>query len=367
MLLTDVHLGNVVCSNCSDQKNTLKKFGYDNPVRCCNTCERLIQMQNMNSNELSKLSPKALKEYINAYHLPSKMALEKSDLVRIIFNTRPISNDNELYYRRNRTKPAERHSGSDDDRKSFSFSNMMQELFTPSSNNSESNHATNSNEQHRREEEQRQRQEQARRMQLQQQQQAQAQARQAQQNAQRQRQAERERLERQQREQYMRQQQEQQQRQRQSNTSSQQRPPSQPSPPIPNTENLLSLHDMIKSNIDPASLSVRTLKSILKANYVEQSHVIEKSELVKLVIRLVDSYKAEHDSSGGGDSGTGGGGSGNEDTLCRICMDAQQNCVFLDCGHMVTCMDCAKKLIESKNECPICREPILKLVHVFRS
>ncbi|CAO0794348.1 unnamed protein product [Mucor circinelloides] len=326
-------------------------------------------MQNMNSNELSKLSPKVLKEYINAYHLPSKMALEKGDLVRIIFNTRPISNDNEMYYRRNRTKPAERTGGTDDDRKSFSFSNMMQELFTPSSNNPESNSTANSSQQSRREEEQRQRQEQARRMQQQQQQQQQqAQARQqAQQNAQRQRQAERERLDRQQREQYMRQQQEQQ-RQRQSNNTSQQRPPTQPSPPIPNTENLLSLHDMIKSNIDPASLSVRTLKSILKANYVEQSHVIEKSELVKLVIRLVDSYKAEHDSNSGSDNGTGGGGgSGNEDTLCRICMDAQQNCVFLDCGHMVTCMDCAKKLIESKNECPICREPILKLVHVFRS
>ncbi|EPB90055.1 hypothetical protein HMPREF1544_03167 [Mucor circinelloides 1006PhL] len=297
------------------------------------------------------------------------MALEKGDLVRIIFNTRPISNDNEMYYRRNRTKPAERTGGTDDDRKSFSFSNMMQELFTPSSNNPESNSTANSSQQSRREEEQRQRQEQARRMQQQQQQQQQqAQARQqAQQNAQRQRQAERERLDRQQREQYMRQQQEQQ-RQRQSNNTSQQRPPTQPSPPIPNTENLLSLHDMIKSNIDPASLSVRTLKSILKANYVEQSHVIEKSELVKLVIRLVDSYKAEHDSNSGSDNGTGGGGgSGNEDTLCRICMDAQQNCVFLDCGHMVTCMDCAKKLIESKNECPICREPILKLVHVFRS
>jgi hypothetical protein len=28
--------------------------------------------------------------------------------------------------------------------------------------------------------------------------------------------------------------------------------------------------------------------------------------------------------------------------LCKICLDAQQNCVFLDCGHMATCMDCAK-------------------------
>lgn len=320
-------------------------------MRCCDTCEKLIQMQNMNSNELSKLSPKLLKEYINAYKLPSKMALEKSDLVRIIFNTRPISNDSELYYRRNRTKPTETSSAADIDRKSFSFSNMMQDLFTPSSNQESNNNNpnTNNNEQRRREEEsrrnlqeQRHREEQNRRMQQQQQQQQQQRAQQQAQR-QRQQQSERERLDRQQREQYRRQQQEQQ-RQRQSN-SPQQRPSPQQSPPIPNSENLLSLHDMIKANIDPASLSVRTLKSILKANYVEQSHVIEKSELVKLVVRLVDSYKAEHDSNSGGDSGTGGGGaSGNEDTICRICMDAQQNCVFLDCGHMVTCMDCAKKV-----------------------
>ncbi|KAI8387268.1 zinc finger, C3HC4 type-domain-containing protein [Blakeslea trispora] len=115
---------------------------------------------------------------------------------------------------------------------------------------------------------------------------------------------------------------------------------------------------MVKANIDPASLSVKTLKSILKANFVEQSHVIEKSELIKLVVRLVDQYKAENDQNSI---------SGDESNMCRICFDAQQNCVFLDCGHMVTCMECAKKLIETKNECPICREPILKLVHVFRS
>ncbi|KAI7901667.1 zinc finger, C3HC4 type-domain-containing protein [Cokeromyces recurvatus] len=116
---------------------------------------------------------------------------------------------------------------------------------------------------------------------------------------------------------------------------------------------------MIKAKIDPSSLSVRTLKSILKSNFVEQSHVIEKSELVKLVQRLVDQYKADHTSQNNETV--------KDDNLCRICFDAQQNCVFLDCGHMVTCMDCAKKLIETNNQCPICREPILKLVHVFRS
>jgi hypothetical protein len=95
---------------------------------------------------------------------------------------------------------------------------------------------------------------------------------------------------------------------------------------------------MVKANIDPASLSVRTLKSILKANFVEQSHVIEKSELVKLVQRLADQHKSDRNTTEESETG------GNDDNLCRVCFDAQQNCVFLDCGHMVTCMDCAKKV-----------------------
>lgn len=149
---------------------------------------------------------------------------------------------------------------------------------------------------------------------------------------------------------------------------------------------MLSLDDIIRSRIDPASLSVRTLKAILRANFVAQDHALEKSELVTRVQRLADERKKELESRQDPHSFS-------DDSLCRICCDAQQNCVFLDCGHMVTCMDCGKQasidlgmrlgkrknanlllilfffsqLVATKNECPICREPILKLVHVFRS
>ncbi|CAO3637672.1 unnamed protein product [Mucor hiemalis] len=167
----------------------------------------------------------------------------------------------------------------------------------------------------------------------------------------------------QQREEHQRRLREQQQREASQSPQPQSSTPSQRNSPPLSNDNLLSLHDLVKTNIDPASLSVRTLKSILKANFVEQSHVIEKSELVRLVIRLADQHRAEMES----DKKNEEGGGSNEDNLCRICFDNQQNCVFLDCGHMVTCMECAKKLIDTRNECPICREPILKLVHVFRS
>ncbi|KAI9361920.1 zinc finger, C3HC4 type-domain-containing protein [Pilaira anomala] len=147
-------------------------------------------------------------------------------------------------------------------------------------------------------------------------------------------------------------------------------PQSTPSPRLQDNS-IITLQDIIKNEIDPAVLSVRTLKKILKANYVKQSHVIEKSELVKLVNRLVDQHKAELElnkkNEDDSNNNNNNNNNSNEDSLCRICFDNQQNCVFLDCGHMATCIECAKKLIESRNECPICREPILKLVHVFRS
>ncbi|KAM3588628.1 hypothetical protein VKS41_001066 [Umbelopsis sp. WA50703] len=120
-----------------------------------------------------------------------------------------------------------------------------------------------------------------------------------------------------------------------------------------------SLDTLLQAKIDPSTLSVRTLKAILKANFVEHSKVLEKSELVTRVGRLLDDRKQERQRTD--DRGL------EDEGLCRICCDASQNCVFLECGHMVTCMECGKKLVASRNECPICRELIVKLVHVFRS
>lgn len=53
----------------------------------------------------------------------------------------------------------------------------------------------------------------------------------------------------------------------------------------------------------------------------------------------------------------------SEDELCKICMDAAINCVLLECGHMVTCTQCGRRLAE----CPICRQNVVRAVHIFRS
>jgi len=50
----------------------------------------------------------------------------------------------------------------------------------------------------------------------------------------------------------------------------------------------------------------------------------------------------------------------DEASKCKVCMDADIDCVILDCGHLVTCNQCGKKL----TECPICRQQVLEVVSV---
>ena len=49
--------------------------------------------------------------------------------------------------------------------------------------------------------------------------------------------------------------------------------------------------------------------------------------------------------------------------LCNICMVNQIDCLFLECGHMCTCLICAKEIFK----CPICRQQISRIVKAFRS
>lgn len=43
-----------------------------------------------------------------------------------------------------------------------------------------------------------------------------------------------------------------------------------------------------------------------------------------------------------------------DERMCKVCMDNEVNIVFLKCGHLVCCSDCAPAL----RHCPICRETI---------
>ncbi|KGL83686.1 E3 ubiquitin-protein ligase rififylin [Tinamus guttatus] len=106
---------------------------------------------------------------------------------------------------------------------------------------------------------------------------------------------------------------------------------------------------------DIDALTVRQLKEILARNFVNYKGCCEKWELLERVTRLYKEKDLQH---------LGGAGlHGAEENLCKICMDSPIDCVLLECGHMVTCTKCGKRM----SECPICRQYVIRAVHVFKS
>lgn len=115
---------------------------------------------------------------------------------------------------------------------------------------------------------------------------------------------------------------------------------------------------------DIESLTVRQLKEILARNFVNYKGCCEKWELMERVTRLYKDQKGlQHLVYGAEDQNGGAVPSSLEENLCKICMDSPIDCVLLECGHMVTCTKCGKRM----NECPICRQYVIRAVHVFRS
>ncbi|XP_070619332.1 E3 ubiquitin-protein ligase RNF34 isoform X1 [Erythrolamprus reginae] len=118
-----------------------------------------------------------------------------------------------------------------------------------------------------------------------------------------------------------------------------------------------SLSD-ISSLDEVEGLTVRQLKEILACNFVNYSGCCEKWELVEKVSRLYKENQTNHRLQVEKPPPTD-----EDDNLCRICMDAVIDCVLLECGHMVACTKCGKRM----SECPICRQFVVRAVHVFKS
>ncbi|XP_007935504.1 E3 ubiquitin-protein ligase rififylin [Orycteropus afer afer] len=115
---------------------------------------------------------------------------------------------------------------------------------------------------------------------------------------------------------------------------------------------------------DIEALTVRQLKEILARNFVNYKGCCEKWELMERVTWLYKDQKGlQHLVCAAEDQNGGAAPPGLEENLCKICMDSPIDCVLLECGHMVTCTKCGKRM----NECPICRQYVIRAVHVFRS
>lgn len=49
---------------------------------------------------------------------------------------------------------------------------------------------------------------------------------------------------------------------------------------------------------------------------------------------------------------------GGDEHLCVICLENARDEVLVPCGHMVLCQACCVNVMETTNECPMCREKI---------
>ncbi|XP_022109680.1 E3 ubiquitin-protein ligase RNF34-like isoform X2 [Acanthaster planci] len=125
----------------------------------------------------------------------------------------------------------------------------------------------------------------------------------------------------------------------------------------------------LKTIDEIADLTVRQLKEILILNFINYKGCVERWELEERVRRLYtekEGFKIKEQAAAArtsSDAPKAATVEHEEDNTCRICMDSPIDCVLLECGHMVTCTKCGKQLAE----CPMCRQYIIRAVHVFRS
>ncbi|KAJ2480194.1 hypothetical protein IWW56_002616 [Coemansia sp. RSA 2131] len=419
-----VNCGQVVCSDCLNNKWYLPKYGIKTPVSCCTMCNRNLQLSIKSKPELERCTIRELRAYLTVYGLydPNKM-IEKSDLVAAVYNNSPMPNANECHYRLSLPRPSdsakssqrrqEEQSGNSrrDDGSSGSGFGNWDRMFASIGN--DIGHGLES----------------------------------LGQNIERGASAVSDALGSEQpshhgygypgtpsangpqtySHSYTRSQQ-----YPHVNPSFFAHPPQPPQPPQPprstqsssnlngawrqgastntgpgvrasdpatsgrsstpnanrasdpatSTHNstpsafcasapaksaIPELKDLVRDNTDVGTLSVKILKQLLAINHVDYSNIVEKQELVQRVQRLVDNHrlemKSEEDAAARDSSDQY-----SEENTCKICLDAMSNCVFLNCGHMSTCLDCGNRILNSgRRECPICREYIAKVVHVFRA
>ncbi|CAO3563351.1 unnamed protein product [Mortierella alpina] len=136
----------------------------------------------------------------------------------------------------------------------------------------------------------------------------------------------------------------------------------------------LTLEQLMNSKTEPSTLSIKAIKALLDHSCVTYMGIIEKRDLVERLQKLIDNTKAEQEmlqeqeAKAAPTTGKSSPGNTSEDNnLCKICCDAALNCVMLNCNHMSTCMDCGKLIMEGSRMCPICREYVVRLLHVFRA
>lgn len=86
-------------------------------------------------------------------------------------------------------------------------------------------------------------------------------------------------------------------------------------------------------------LSVMQLKLLLTRNFVDYKGCVEKEELIEKAKRLWANLQENKKQNADEIS---------DANICKICMENAIDCVLLECGHMVACTHCGKRLNECK-------------------
>ena len=50
---------------------------------------------------------------------------------------------------------------------------------------------------------------------------------------------------------------------------------------------------------------------------------------------------------------------------CVICIDEPAQWAAVPCGHKAMCAECGKKIMQTTKRCPVCRQSIAQLIHIF--
>ncbi|XP_033219699.1 E3 ubiquitin-protein ligase RNF34 [Belonocnema kinseyi] len=101
-------------------------------------------------------------------------------------------------------------------------------------------------------------------------------------------------------------------------------------------------------------LTVKQLKDLLSINRVDFKGCVERCELLDRACRLWDEHRK---------SRAANIDNLDDETLCKVCLDAPIECVILECGHMACCINCGKQM----SECPICRQYVVRVVRFFKA
>ncbi|KAJ3269665.1 hypothetical protein HDV01_001137 [Terramyces sp. JEL0728] len=115
-----------------------------------------------------------------------------------------------------------------------------------------------------------------------------------------------------------------------------------------------TIRSIIANKIDIQSLSTKALRQMLLLERVSLKFALERKDLLERAQLLIDNVRKEQ-------------GNLPEDQICKICCDLAINCVLLECGHLIACMECATELQKTTGECPICRARIVRIVHTFKA